>query len=276
MINKLITVALNEVGYLEKKSKSSLDAKTANAGNANYTKYARDLSKYNAGIFANGYAWCDTFVDWCFVQAFGAEIAKKLIHGWSAYTPTSAGYYKNAGEWKPKAQKGDQIFFKDAKGTICHTGIVYDVDSTYVYTVEGNTSSESGLVANGGSVAKKKYKLGYARIAGYGRPNYKKYCELIDVKDIVNALNQRGIISDASLWLNKCRKEKRAYELAYNGANKTVNRTDIMKLTTANDIVAEMRVRNLIVPKDTDLWVELCEKDTALYWLANKLVNMTK
>ena len=172
MINKLITVALDEVGYLEKKNKSSLDSKTANAGSANYTKYARDLSKYNAGIFANGYAWCDTFVDWCFVQAFGADVAKKLIHGWSAYTPTSAGYYKNAGEWKTKAEKGDQIFFKDANGTICHTGIVYDVDSTYVYTVEGNTSSTSGLVANGGSVAKKKYKLNYARIAGYGRPNY--------------------------------------------------------------------------------------------------------
>ena len=46
------------------------------------------------------------------------------------------------------------------------------MDSTYVYTIEGNTSSESGVVANGGCVREKKYKLTYNRIAGYGRPNY--------------------------------------------------------------------------------------------------------
>lgn len=52
------------------------------------------------------------------------------------------------------------------------TGLVYDVGSKYVYTVEGNTSSASGVVPNGGAVAKKKYALNYSRIAGYGRPNW--------------------------------------------------------------------------------------------------------
>jgi LysM repeat protein len=46
------------------------------------------------------------------------------------------------------------------------------VGDTYVYTIEGNTSSSSGVVANGGCVAEKKYKLSYGRIAGYGRPDY--------------------------------------------------------------------------------------------------------
>lgn len=170
-VNKVVDVAWAEIGYLEKKSNSQLDSKTANAGNGNYTKYARDMMRYNAGIFANGYAWCDTFVDWCFTQAFGAEKALELIHGWSAYTPTSAGYYRNAGQWHTKPQKGDQIFFKNSKG-ICHTGLVYDVDSKYVYTIEGNTSSASGVVANGGAVERKRYALGYSLIAGYGRPDY--------------------------------------------------------------------------------------------------------
>ena len=53
-----------------------------------------------------------------------------------------------------------------------HTGLVYKVDGTYVYTVEGNTSSSSGVVANGGCVAEKKYDLDYNRIVGYGRPKY--------------------------------------------------------------------------------------------------------
>lgn len=190
MINKIIHVALAEVGYLEKASNNHLDSKTANAGSKNFTKYSRDLSPLSPGIYANGYAWCDTFVDWCFVKAFGAEKAKELIHGWSAYTPTSAGYYKYFGEWYTKPQKGDQIFFTDSKGTICHTGLVYDVDSAYVYTVEGNTSSASGVVANGGAVEKKKYSLSYNRIAGYGRPKYINLKEDCKMEKSYNKVNE--------------------------------------------------------------------------------------
>lgn len=36
---KLIHIAKEEVGYLEKKSMKDLDHKTANAGTNNYTKY---------------------------------------------------------------------------------------------------------------------------------------------------------------------------------------------------------------------------------------------
>lgn len=172
-IQKLIDIAYNEVGYLEKSSNSQLDSKTANAGSGNYTKYNRDMMKYNAGLYINGYAWCDTFVDWCFTQAFGADKAKEMLGGWSAYTPTSAEYYKKRGLWvTSNPQPGDQIFFKDSSGVICHTGIVYKVDQMYIYTIEGNTSNASGVVANGGGVAQKYYTLKYNRIAGYGRPPY--------------------------------------------------------------------------------------------------------
>lgn len=189
MVNKLIEIALAEVGYLEKRSAASLDSKTDNGGSKNFTKYARDMCKCHAGIYVNGYAWCDTFVDWCMVKAFGAEKTLELIHGWSAYTPTSASYYKQYGEWYTKPQKGDQIFFKDSKGDICHTGIVYAVDANYVYTVEGNTSTANGVVDNGGSVAKKKYALTYNRIAGYGRPKYPVKKEEVK-KMIYNTVNE--------------------------------------------------------------------------------------
>ncbi len=172
MVDKLIQIALAEVGYLEKRGVASLDSKTDNAGSRNYTKYARDMCECHSGIYVNGYAWCDTFVDWCMVQAFGKEKVLELIHGWSAYTPTSASYYQIHNEWHSTPQKGDQVFFKDAKGVICHTGLVYDVDANYVYTVEGNSSTQAGVIANGGAVVKKKYSLNYTRIAGYGRPNY--------------------------------------------------------------------------------------------------------
>ena len=61
---KVLNIALAEVGYLEKASRNALDDKTANAGDANITKYARDLdaiSFYNGR--KQGVAWCDVFVD---------------------------------------------------------------------------------------------------------------------------------------------------------------------------------------------------------------------
>lgn len=180
---KLISVAKAEVGYLEKASNAKLDSDTANAGKKNWTKYARDLDAlgdfYNGR--KNGYDWCDVFVDWCFVQAFGKETALKLLEAplksCGAGVKFSAQYYKgdlykNAGMFHTsKPQPGDQIFFGTAD-TWQHTGLVVKVDSKYVYTIEGNTSGASGVVANGGGVAEKKYLLTYNRIKGYGRPDW--------------------------------------------------------------------------------------------------------
>ena len=67
---KVIDIALAEDGYLEKATTEQLDEKTANAGNKNYTKYARDLADVR---FFNGRkqgtAWCSVFVAWCFFKA---------------------------------------------------------------------------------------------------------------------------------------------------------------------------------------------------------------
>lgn len=180
--SKVIDVALNEVGYLEKRSNSNLDSKTANAGYNNYTKYARDFdTKYPN--FYNGkkqsVAWCDIFVDWCFVKAFGVDTALKLLgqplKSCGAGCYFSMNYFKQIGCFYTSPKAGDQIFFyNSSRSDIAHTGLVYKVDANYVYTVEGNTSSASGVVANGGAVEKKKYTRGYSRIAGYGRPKYDK------------------------------------------------------------------------------------------------------
>lgn len=178
-ITKLIKIAEAEVGYLEKKTNKYLDSKTANAGGGNYTKYARDLDAipnfYNGK--KNGFAWCDVFVDWCFVQAFGITRAKELLlqpnESLGAGCKYSMNYYKKAKQFYSIPKVGDQIFFKNST-TITHTGIVYKVDNTYVYTIEGNTNSGNDIViANGGCVRKKKYKLTNKSIAGYGRPKYK-------------------------------------------------------------------------------------------------------
>lgn len=172
-VDKVITIALNEVGYLEKKSNKNLDSKTANAGSANYTKYGRDMHTLYPSVMDFPAPWCDCFVDWCFYQAYGITNAKSLLGGnFNDYTVASANLYKNKKAWHTSNPKiGDQIFFKNSSG-ICHTGLVYNVDNKYVYTVEGNTSSGSSVISNGGEVCKKKYLLNNSKIAGYGRPKY--------------------------------------------------------------------------------------------------------
>lgn len=179
-IEKVIATATVEIGYIEKATNANLDSKTANSGSGNWTKYARDLDNigniYNGK--KNGYAWCDIFVDWCFITAFGVEIGMKLLcqpyKCAGAGCTYSAQYYKQKGQfYTKKPQPGDQIFFTNDGGkTSNHTGIVVKVDSSKVYTIEGNTSSLPGVVPNGGCVRDKSYSLTYSKIYGYGRPDY--------------------------------------------------------------------------------------------------------
>jgi len=178
-VERVIATAKSQVGYLEKASNSQLDSNTANAGRNNWTKYARDLDQLGVYNFPkNGYAWCDMFVDWCFVTTFGVELAWKMTNqpmkGCGAGCTYSAQYYRNMWRFhKTNPQPGDQIFFsEDGGATSYHTGLVVAVDSKRVYTIEGNTSSDPGVVENGGSVNEKSYSLSYAKIGGYGTPDY--------------------------------------------------------------------------------------------------------
>ena len=111
------------------------------SGSANYTKYARDFDQkypnwYNGK--KNGYAWCDMFVDWCFLTAFGYEKALSLLcqpeKSAGAGCTYSLGYFKNKGQlFTSNPKPGDQIFFGTSQSDVSHTGIVEKVDSSKVY-----------------------------------------------------------------------------------------------------------------------------------------------
>ena len=149
-IDAMISTADAEVGYLEKKSNSNLDSKTANAGSKNYTKYWRDVKPS-----FQGESWCACFVTWVFMVVFGQEMAEKLLkHFPFTYCPTLAGMTSN----KTPKRGSIILFWRPSKNRYGHTGIVYKVDADYVYTIEGNTSGGSEVVANGGGVFRKKYR----------------------------------------------------------------------------------------------------------------------
>ena len=157
---KVVAIARQQVGYLEKASNAYLDEKTANAGYNNYTKFGRWYG-------LNPAEWCDMFVSWC-----GAQAGEGAAVGKFAYCPSHVNWFKSQGRWFNKSartpQPGDIIFFGDAD----HVGLVEYVSGNYVHTIEGNTRSGTTLVANGGGVYQKYYPLDSSYIMGYGRPGY--------------------------------------------------------------------------------------------------------
>lgn len=162
-IDALIATAEAEVGYLEKKSNSQLDDKTANAGYNNYTKYWRDVyPQYQAQ------AWCAAFVSWCMMKTFGLDVAKKLLKHWPyVYCPTLGNLFTKYAN----PQRGDIVIFY-RNGTFAHTGIVTKVEGDKFYTIEGNTSAGSTVVPNGGGVFAKSYYNSNLPGTKFCRPDY--------------------------------------------------------------------------------------------------------
>ena len=166
----VIDLAISQIGYHEKATNAELDNPTANSGDGNWNKYSRDLDKlgnfYNGR--KNGYAWCDCFVDWCFITAYGRAVGQKLLcqpdNSAGAGCSFSAQYFRSKGQfYTSNPQPGDQIFFGTGPGNVWHTGIVVEVTSSHVITVEGNTTD---------SVGRRSYRLTDSSIYGYGRPDW--------------------------------------------------------------------------------------------------------
>ena len=170
-IEKVIQQARKWNGYLEKKSNKDLNDFTANAGSNNYTCFARDY-QIHTGYSLQAQPWCAMFVSEVIVQAFGLETAQKLLCGaLYHYCPTGVNQFKAVKRWYSMPEPGDVIFFTNGTRAY-HTGLVAEVTSTRVKTVEGNTSGASGVIENGGGVCQKSYSLTDSKIMGYGRPDY--------------------------------------------------------------------------------------------------------
>ena len=177
-VKPIINWAENERNYTEKDSLTDLDDKTKNAGDDNYTKYSQEVDAL--GVFSaqvQGQPWCATWVTDGFINTYGVDKGLDMLcqpnkNSNAACCGDAAEYYQKADRWYTSPQVGDQVFFKTTKYQYAHTGIVTEVTDTEVTTIEGNTSSEKGVVSNGGAVTKKHYPVGYSGFKGFGRPKY--------------------------------------------------------------------------------------------------------
>ena len=192
-IEKVILIAKNEEGYLEKKSNNQLDNKTANAGSTNYTKYWRDIKPDY-----QGQPWCAAFISWCFMKAFGLDNAKKLLKHWPyVYCPTLGKLFaRNA---NPKI--GDVVIFYH-NGTFTHTGLVTAVIGDRFYTIEGNTSGASGIIANGGGVCAKSYLNSQMPGTKFCTPDYSIVSNAVNKPSDINKIPSNTIQTGEKYMFN--------------------------------------------------------------------------
>ena len=148
--------------YLEKKSNAYLDDFTKNAGDKNYTKFARDVNNWNQPG-CQGQPWCAVYQFWKLVKVFGLTKALQIMGGGFYNCRSVTRHAKQKGTWHTTPKKGALIIFRNGS----HIGSVNSFDTNYVYTNEGNTSSAPGVVANGGACRNKKYKRTDPAIDGY-------------------------------------------------------------------------------------------------------------
>jgi len=167
MADKIVEWALSQVGYEEPQHN-------------NYQKYGSFLDSTNWYEYkegdriwihkVDGHDWCTQLHDAAFVQTFGVEKSRQLLHrprynNYGAVVKYTWGYYNAAGRTGKHPKKGCSIFFQRG-GQLSHIGIVVDVQGDRVITVEGNAGPGSFFVY------KNTYNIHDSYIYGYGYPEY--------------------------------------------------------------------------------------------------------
>lgn len=153
-MKRVIDVATAELGYKEQ-------------GN-NITKYSKDFDDNHPDFYntkKQGAEWCDIFVDWCMMKAYGEDLAHALLcqpkKSAGAGCKYSYAYYKAKGQVGKSPRVGAQAFFGTNENNLNHTGLVIEVSGDRVKTIEGNAGNEVKI---------KEYSA--RSIFGYGYPDY--------------------------------------------------------------------------------------------------------
>ncbi len=212
----LIAVALSQLGYTEGNENGAFGG--GENGSDNFTEYNYNMGSFGSGYGGRDYPWCASFVSFCLLQS-GTHNQTKIsdwcrknegdanyiwrevsCNRWAKQLRT-CGYFRNSarfgGDYIPIP--GDLIYFTEDGKLESHIGIVLFSDGEYVYTVEGNTSSASGLEANGGGVYVKSYSLSSAYIRGYGVLPYK-------VNNSIAHIDYSGTNPNAGIFISTTEK----------------------------------------------------------------------
>lgn len=181
IVERIVSVAKSQIGTCEPDGDD---------------KYIKVYNEATGAKFGMNVAWCAIFVTWVMIIC---NVAKEVVLRFASCTAGMKWFIKQ-GRWKnAKAYGGTYtpvpgilIFFsKGHKLTDpSHVGIVTKVTSTYVYTVEGNTSD---------AVHERKYLLNDPYIIGYGVPSYADNVKA-DTKDNDTGYQTIEVKKGDTLW----------------------------------------------------------------------------
>ena len=143
-----------------------------------YTEGANNATKYGTWYGLPNQPWCAMFISWCARQA---GISKDILQNSAVAAPDAKYFnipYYDGASYTP--QKGDLFFTKSWS----HVGLVYYVDGSYFYTIEGNSNTTGS--SEGTSVVTNRRKISnfYFGVPNYnsGAPTYAKLS--IDTKSL--------------------------------------------------------------------------------------------
>ena len=157
---------------------------------------------YNRTTDYYGVNWCAVFISWLFAQVNGIDKYAAKTDGAGTIARNSDGKY---GKWYEPNQitpkEGDVVMFRwggsyTDKYHSDHVGYVYNADSTYIYTIEGNTGSNDSDTS---TVMYKKYSKTNSAINGYYRPNYQQQEE--SSMNFKSGDNSDGVLAYKSLLM---------------------------------------------------------------------------
>ncbi len=217
----IVNVAKSQVGYHESSSSSELSGNSSGSGNC--TEYGRWYGD-------QGY-WCNKFVSWCaYVAGVPTSIFPKLASATSSYQSfPSYGAKCFSFSGKKTLEPGDVIFCCTCgcgRGCIDHVGLVTDVDSDYIYSVEGNLSDKVRTVkypASSGYCSSMRERINYV-----ARPQYQDNSATLSDVDKATAIvfTKKSVYAlyDYSLSLSDAKKFCKSVGGELAGKNKTVSK----------------------------------------------------
>lgn len=152
VVDKLVRLALEEVGYHE--------GKTGGQWN-NRTKYAAAVPGLG---WADGQPWCAVFVSWLALVGGVAELFPR-----TASCDVGGQWFKDRGQWSEYPAIGAQVFY-GTPADLNHTGFVIGFDADTIDVIEGNTNVNGSREGDG--VYRKVRRRRDAYVVGYGYPKY--------------------------------------------------------------------------------------------------------
>lgn len=203
-VDKVIALAREEEGYIEKASNAYLDSETANKGSNNYQKYSRDVNA--AGLKGyQGQPWCITHQFWLDLKCFGKDTALKLWHmtpetyvGFNCFSTFNV--FKNVGKTGKEPKIGALVIF-----TFSHAGRVLDIyernGRKYIECEEGNTSSD--LNDRNGGMVKIRERYAYdSTIKGYCYIDYDEQAPEYSVENMSVGYSGLRVTADLNIRNN--------------------------------------------------------------------------